>query len=227
MISDQDVSNYRVSITRCRQCVGKSKRFRVFAASRFGLGNMNQPKVMLIGPQPPREVTRCQYGAFRLHYLDPKYDEIKDRADRLVYELFAGRLGLDIKQDVFATPAFKCPMHHDMNPPPHMAVDCMRRHLRFEFEQVAPKSVVAIGTLAHLAMDYAVLSLGMHACTGYKTKLYGGRSYARARWLDNGKNVAYVSLPLPYELQTGYVSDERWLDVSEEVLLNVDAFRGN
>lgn len=138
-----ELADYRAGITACRECTNRGDD-SIIAAPRFGLGQFNSPKLMVVEQHPDRDVNRCWHGAFGINYKDhAKYADMidwKQKAMHLVLEL------LDLTPaEVWATMAVKCPAMFNMPASYTSLSTCSMKHFRREAFTVRPKMILSIG----------------------------------------------------------------------------------
>ena len=182
---------YRKSVTECISCVVRDHNPPVFSTPRFGLGNRNSPKLMVIGSNPPRDPARCLAGAFTLPYIGEKWDDRRDMVDQLVIQVVS-ELGLHTSKDVWSTSAVKCPLHFDREPTRFHAMTCAKAHLAREIVDVKPKVILCIGYTARQGFMTGIMGYPRISDKGYTVDGVG--SYCRCSIRTYG-NVVESDLP--------------------------------
>jgi len=146
-------AEYRSQVSNCRACRSRGRHEypdRLFETPRFGLGNRNQPKLMVIGRGPSRIAERCLHGAgYRLMYPLPSIDNPPTADEINVVKLLSNNLGLNLTKDIYATGAVKCPTHFDREPTRFLSMQCGHSHLRREIVDVRPRIILALGYTAY------------------------------------------------------------------------------
>jgi len=143
-----DLSDLKEAIKGCRLCQ-EGHSSTVFAAPRYGTGNKVNPRLMILGMNPPQERTRCLNGAWMLHY---KYTEtsVHGKHELLVRDLVS-KLGLK-RKEVYATQAVKCPTAGNQPPPRDVVQNCSQ-YLQFEILKLKPPVILAFGNKAERAVQ--------------------------------------------------------------------------
>lgn len=151
----------RFLVSSCRKCSHDKSMdaptASVFETPRFGTGNRSEPKLMVVGQNPPRDVDRCLHGAWMLHYNTPEYMSKKGPHELLVLELLSY---LKVSTaDLYATQAVKCPTANNAQIE-WGNIRCCNEHLASEIRDVRPMVILAFGTRTRWAVEACFVHSG-------------------------------------------------------------------
>lgn len=123
---------------------------QVLRAPRFALGPCDHPKLMIIGQNPPADLSRAMHGGWLLHYPNQE----KGPHEQLLYDLVSY---LDLlPSEVYVTQAVKCPTPNNVTPNWSCKETCIGNYLQWEIRDVKPRVILALGVEAQRVFDAQV-----------------------------------------------------------------------
>lgn len=211
------VDAYRQAVRTCRLCPVSSVLRTAPHGPRFGLGPPDRPRLMIVGQNPPSDVTRSLHGGWMLHYTSPEYVALKQRSELLVADLVA-LLGL-APAEVYVTQAVKCATHGNLQMMASVERNCWQTHLRAEVTAVAPAFVLVFGSVtAGIMHDSGLLPSRVGGPSGPCSPTVARHHYRDVDPTDGCKPQAgvrvgrFANVPHP-QVVGRFLDRESWLTV--------------